>query len=156
MDKTKKKQSLFDHLKAITSIQDPDYFNKISVESKKTWSNFMLLRFLSMNDELHPIVIDFQPLVQELEPELFYKIFIGIIPKRNYYSKYIKGDNDNKYEKWLVELLAKEFQVSQLEAEDYLDILYSTKDGKDTIQHICEKYGTDPKEIKKVLKQRKK
>lgn len=150
--KTVKKKSLFDHLTAITQIQDPDYFNKISVDDKKTWSNFMLLRFLSMNEKLHPIVTDLQPLVQELEPELFYKTFIGIIPRGRYYSKYIKGDNDERFEKWLLELIALEFQVSQTEADDYLDILRASTEGLETIEHICEKYGTEPSKIKKTIK----
>jgi hypothetical protein len=37
-----------------------------------------------------------------------------------------------------------------LEAEDYLKILYVTKSGKERIIQLCEDYGTDPKEIKKL------
>lgn len=148
--KTKKGKSLFDHLKAITSYQDPDYFEKMSIQDKKTWSNFMLLRFMSMNDDLMPVVAELQPLVQNLEPELFYKTFIGLIPKGNYYAKYIKSNKGTDYPKWILELIAKDYEVSQVEARDYLEILYSTKTGKETVKQICEKYGIEKSEIKKL------
>lgn len=153
-NKTKSK-SLFDHLKAITSYQDPDYFDKLSETDKKTWSNYMLLRFMSMNDDLMPVVAELQPLVQNLEPELFYKTFIGIIPKGNYYAKYVKSKTGEDYPKWILEIIAKDYEVSSAEARDYLDILYSTKQGKETVKFICEKYGTEKSEIKKLKLGRK-
>lgn len=148
--KKKKKKSLFDHLKAITTYQDPEYFDKLSVEDKKSWSNFMLLRFMSMNDDLMPVVAELQPLVQNLEPEIFYKTFTGLIPKGNYFAKYIKSKAGSDYPTWLLELIAKDYEVSQSESRDYLDILYSNKSGRETIKAICEKYGIDKKEIKKL------
>ena len=36
-----------------------------------------------------------------------------------------------------------------MEATDYLDILYLSKEGKDELKDILQKYGTDPKIIKK-------
>ena len=44
-------QKLFDHINAITTIQDPKYFDKLGDEDLKTWSNFMINRFLSMKPE---------------------------------------------------------------------------------------------------------
>lgn len=147
---TVKKKSLFDHLKQVTSVQTPDYFDTLTDGDKRTWSNYMLLRFLSMNDSLRPLVVTLQPLVQELPPELFYKTMIGLIPKGNYYSKYVKSKSDGKHEDWLVELVSVEFKVSKFVAEDYLDILYSTTMGKMTIKHICQKYGTEIKKIQSL------
>jgi hypothetical protein len=31
-----------------------------------------------------------------------------------------------------------------------LDILYSTREGRENIKYICEKYGTDSKQITKL------
>jgi heme/copper-type cytochrome/quinol oxidase subunit 2 len=56
-------------------------------------------------------------------------------------------DTKADYEKWLIELVAKDNQVSTLQAEEYLDILYSTKNGKGEILNLCQKYGTPEKEI---------
>jgi len=44
-------KKLFDHLNAITAEQDPKYFDKLSEEDLKSWSNFMINRFLSMKPE---------------------------------------------------------------------------------------------------------
>ena len=34
-----KKKSLFDHINQITAVQSPSYWEDISVEDKKSWSN---------------------------------------------------------------------------------------------------------------------
>jgi hypothetical protein len=143
-----KAKTLFDHLKNITEVQDPNYFKKISVEDKKTWGNFMIIRFLSMNADWTEMLGNLQPLTQTLEPEDLYRVLITILPKRRTYLKYVKGRDEDKYEKWLVDLIAKDFYVSKSDAIDYLNILYGTKEGRETILYICEKYGTDTKQIK--------
>jgi hypothetical protein len=75
---------------------------------------------------------------------------IGIIPKGKYYLRYVKGKKDDVYEKWLVELLCTEYTCTKKEAEEYLEILYATKEGREDIKRICQKYGVDPKEITKL------
>lgn len=51
-------------------------------------------------------------------------------------------------ESWLVELVAKHYMVSQSEAVTYLDIYYDRD--KDGLRELCEKYGIDKKQLKKV------
>lgn len=148
---TIKKRSLFDHIKAITGEQDPNYFDKLSVEDKKTFSVYMINRYLSMNMDWIDVVAEVQPYIQKLPPEVVYKLYIDIIPKGRHYLKYVKGSNSGtNYESWLVELLAIEYECSQREAEDYLEILYKTKDGKIRIKEICSKWGIEPKQITKL------
>jgi hypothetical protein len=62
----------------------------------------------------------------------------------------MKPKGADKYESWLVELVAKHYEVSKLEAEDYLKILYASRTGKERILQLAEDYGTDPKIIKKL------
>jgi hypothetical protein len=64
--------------------------------------------------------------------------------------KYIKGKKTNKYESWLVDLIKQDFNSSIREAEDYCEILYSTKEGRENIKYLCEKYGIDKKQITKL------
>ena len=64
--------------------------------------------------------------------------------------KYTKGKKSDKYESWFVDLLIQEFNCSSIEAEDYCEILYSTKEGRENIKYICEKYGIDKKQITKL------
>ena len=43
-----KKKSLFDHIKQITDVQNPNYWDDISDDDKKSRSDYMVNRFLSM------------------------------------------------------------------------------------------------------------
>ena len=75
-----KKKSLFDHIKQITSVQDENYWDKISDTDKKTWSNYMVHRFLSMKMEWIELVNELQK--YNLEPKELYKLYTNILPKK--------------------------------------------------------------------------
>jgi hypothetical protein len=143
-------KSLFDHIKAITNEQDPKYFENLSEEDKKSWSNFMINRFLSMNPDWVELIATILPLTQTLEPKDMYKLYINAIPKGRYFLKYMKGKSAEKYESFIIELLQKEYSCSENQAIEYLDILYSTREGRENIKYISEKYGTDKKQITKL------
>lgn len=145
-----KPKTLFDHLKAITQYQDPDYWSKLSDADKKTWSNYMVHRFLSMNPDWVDIISELQPVTETLPPDLLYKTYIGLLPKGRHYLKYVKGKGQDKHVDWLVDLIKIDYQVSKKEALDYLDILFSTREGREHIKYICEKYGVEKKEITKL------
>jgi len=145
-----KTKTLFDHIKAVTQFQDPKYWDKLEESDKKTWSNYMIHRFLSMNSDWIEVLSEIQPYTQVLEPKQLYLSLIGILPKGRYYMRYIKGKKANKYESWLVDLLIQDFMCSSKEAEDYCEILYATKEGRENIKYICEKYGVDKKQITKL------
>jgi hypothetical protein len=143
-------KKLFDHLNAITAEQDPKYFDKISEEDLKSWSNFMINRFLSMKPEWVEIVASLLPLTQTLQPKEMYKLYISVLPKGKQYLKYTKGKSEDKYEEFLVDLIKRDFSCSEKEALEYIEILYSTREGRENIKYICEKYGTDKKQITKL------
>jgi len=143
-------KTLFDHITNVTSVQNPKYWDALTDADKKTWSNYMVHRFLSMNPNWIEILSEIQPYTQTLEPKQLYLALIGILPKGRYYMRYIKGKKTNKYESWLVDLLIQDFMCSSKEAEDYCEILYATKEGRENIKYICEKYGIDKKQITKL------
>jgi len=143
-------KSLFDHIKAITTEQNPNYWETLDEGDKKTWSNYMIHRFLSMNPDWIQVLSEIQPYTQTLEPKQLYLALIGLLPKGKYYLKYTKGKNDTKYESWLIDLLKQDFQCSKKEAEEYTEILYSTREGRENIKYICEKYGIESKQITKL------
>jgi len=145
-----KAKTLFDHIKAVTQFQDPKYWDKLEESDKKTWSNYMIHRFLSMNPDWIEVLSEIQPYTQVLEPKQLYLSLIGIIPKGRYFLKYTKGKKENKYESFLIDILIQDFQCSTKEAEDYCEILYSTREGRENIKYICEKYGIDKKQITKL------
>ena len=143
-------KTLFDHIKAVTQFQDPKYWDKLEESDKKTWSNYMIHRFLSMNPDWIEVLSEIQPYTQVLEPKNLYLSLIGIIPKGRYFLKYTKGKKENKYESFLIDLIKQDFMCSSKEAEDYCEILYSTREGRENIKYICEKYGIDKKQITKL------
>ena len=143
-------KTLFDHITNVTSVQSLTYWDRLEDADKKTWSNYMVHRFLSMNPDWIEILSEIQPYTQTLEPKQLYLALIGILPKGRYYMRYIKGKKANKYESWLVDLLKQEFNSSLREAEDYCEILYATKECRENIKYICEKYGIDKKQITKL------
>ena len=98
-------KKLFDHLNALTAEQDPNYFDKLTEEDIKSWSNFMINRFLSMKPEWVELIATLLPLTQTLQPKEMYKLYISVIPKGKYYLKYIKGKGEDKYEDFLIDLI---------------------------------------------------
>ena len=91
-----------------------------------------------------------QPHIQEIPPKAMYLCLIDLLPKGRHFMKYMKPKGADKYEGWLVELVATNYEISKLEAESYLKILYNSKSGKERIIQLAEDYGTDPKIIKKL------
>ena len=143
-------KSLFDHIKAITQEQRIDYWDTLEEGDKKTWSNYMIHRFLSMNPDWIEVLSEIQPYTQTLEPKQLYLLLIGLLPKGRHYLKYTKGKKVNKYEDWLIDLIKEDFMCSLKEAEEYCEILYSTREGRENIKYICERYGIDKKQITKL------
>lgn len=143
-------KKLFDHLIAITAEQDPKYFDKLSEEDLKSWSNFMINRFLSMKPEWVELIATLLPLTQTLQPKEMYKLYISVIPKGKHYLKYIKGKAQEKYEQFLIDLIKIEYQCSERDAFEYVEVLYSNREGREHMKYVCEKYATDKKQITKL------
>jgi hypothetical protein len=143
-------KTLFDHIKAVTNEQDKKYWDKLDESERKTWSNYMVFRFLSMNPDWVTMVAQLQPYLQEVPPKACYLALIDIIPKSRAFLKYMKAKGEDVYEKWLIELMAKHYNASTLESEDYLKILYGTKSGRERIKELCETYGIESKQITKL------
>jgi hypothetical protein len=79
-----------------------------------------------------------------------YKLYISVIPKGKYFLKYIKGKSEDKYEQFIVDLLKKEYDCSENQANEYLEVLYSTREGREYLKYVSEKYGIDKKQITKL------
>lgn len=143
-------KTLFDHIKQITDTQNPKYWDTLEEGEKKTFSNYMILRFLSMKYEWVELIGELQPYLQELPPKTLYLTLIDLIPKSRTFLKYIKPTKGEDYESWLIEMIGKYYGVSLLEAEEYVGILYAIKDGHSKIKEIAEMYGIEEKQIKKL------
>jgi hypothetical protein len=145
-----KAKSLFDHFNAVCLDQSVDYFDNLSEPDQKSFNAFMMNRLVSMNMDLLPLAAEFSQYYGVYGSRESYLFYSQILPKGRQYNKYIKPTKETKYEEWLVELVTTYFNVSIREAIDYLDIFYSSDEGKADLRSICEKFGTDPKKFKKV------
>lgn len=141
MSDPRKPKTLFDHLNEIISVQDPDYYDNLDESSRRTWSNFMIGRFLSMNYDYVELIADVLVVSQTLEPNIFYKLLIGVVPKRKVFLRYIKGVHDEKIDNEIIQLLMIEYACSTNTAIDYYNILMNVTGGKEYIQYLKGKYG---------------
>ena len=143
-----KRKNLFDHINAITSQQRSNYWDDISDEDKKSWSNYMVNRFLSMKMEWIELVNEVQK--YPLKPKELYKVYTDILPKKRQWLKYIKGDKEMKYPKWVYEIVAKYLQISMREASDAVDMYELSHGGQAELTDILIKYGRTVEEIRKI------
>jgi len=143
-----KKKSLFDHVNQVTAVQNPNYWEDISDEDKKTWSNYMVNRFLSMKSDWIDLVNEIQK--YPLEPKELYKVYTSILPKKKQWLRYIKGDKKMDYPKWVYEIVAKDMQVSMREAVSAVEVYAMSTGGQSELADILLKYGTEDKEIRKL------
>lgn len=139
-------KALFDHITHIYQSQTKNYFSTLEDGDKRTYSAYMVNRFLSMNIHQLPLVNEIQKYT--LPSEVHYLFYATTIPRGKQYNKYIKSAKETKYEEWLVTLVAKHYSVSESEAVGYLEIYY--RDDTAGLRILCEKYGVDPKAIKKA------
>ena len=149
-----KTKTLFDHLNAITQIQDKKYFSKLTDSDQRTWSNYMINRFLSMNSDWVEIVAELDPHTTacQLKPELTYKMYIDIFPKSRAFLKYIKGNTGAKYSSELIQMIINHYEISKKEAIEYLNIFYSSDDRLTKLKELLSMYGMEQKEVNKLIK----
>ena len=143
-----KAKGLFDHIKQITDVQNPNYWDDISDEDKKSWSNYMVNRFLSMKMDWVDIVNEVQK--YQMEPEMLYKVYTNIFPKGKQWLKYIKGDKKMKYPKWVYDIVAKHLQISMREANDAVEMYEISAGGQAELADVLLKYGVEEREIRKL------
>ena len=127
--------TIFDWVNQILVGKRP--WDSFTIEEQKKFSPFIINRFLSMDKELIEIVNMFQPYaIGTLEPKDVYEFYRNLFPKGKRFNKYIKGKKDKKYDKELVELVSKHFEVSKKESKTYIDLL-----SKQEIKEIYKTYG---------------
>lgn len=132
-----KPKTIFDHANQIMVGKDPLYFSKISEEDKKSWSNWMINKILSMTPEYCESINEIQR-YQFLEPELYYKILIELIPKRKVFSKYIKSSKNSKFSEEDLVILGKYFMISSREIKEYSDLI-----SEELLNQIYKEHGIE-------------
>ena len=147
MQKIKNKPAtIFDHLANITWKKKP--WSELTELDQKSFSPYLINRWLSMNPDLIEIVDMFQQYtIGPLSKKHVYQLYLDFLPKAKMFAKYIKGKKMNKYNKDLVTVIANHYQIARIEAEQYIDLMEQSE-----MINLLKKYGKQEKEIKGLLK----
>ena len=133
--------TIFDFLKAIIDLK-PDW-DKFTVEQKKTFNNFMIHKFLSMNPKYIEIVNYIQKLNIQDSKKL-YEVYCFMIPQsKNTYSPYIKSTVKKTLPPEVLQHVSEYFKCSTVEAEEYIQIT----DDK-WLENVLLSKGVDEKQVK--------
>ena len=149
-----KPRTLFDHIKQITEKKAPKgYWESLSESEQKSFSTYLVNRYLSMNMNWVDFVNSLQKYtIGLLKPKEVYHIYEEFIPQGKVYLKWIKGKANKKYNDKLVDYVKQYYEVSSVEAKDYIDILRKDEKGVESLTNIVKTYGVDEKELKRVMK----
>jgi len=146
MSKTVKAKTIFQHLSGIKEKKQS--WESLTEMDKKSFSPFIINRWLSMNMDLLPIINELQKYtIGTLSARDVYKLYLDFLPKKKTFDKYVKGKKSSKYNKDMLAYLSQWYGVSQSEVKDYLEIL-----SKDDVKSILKNYGLTDKEIKVLSK----
>ena len=146
MSKTVKAKTIFQHLSGIKEKKQS--WESLTEMDKKSFSPFIINRWLSMNMDLLPIINELQKYtIGTLSTRDTYKLYLDFLPKKKTFDKYVKGKKSSKYNKDMLAYLSQWYGVSQSEVKDYLEIL-----SKDDVKSILKNYGLTDKEIKALSK----
>jgi len=132
-------------------LYDKEPWDSFSEHERKSFSPYMINRFLSMEITYIDLVSYFQKFaVGQLNSKSVYEFYCDVLPKKRLYNKYIKSKNEDRYESWVIDIFCKYFEIGKSDIYDYLTILYSSEIGKQEVIRILEKHGIDKKEINKL------
>jgi hypothetical protein len=143
MDIEKPKKKFKDHIEQIINIKDKDYYKSLTSEERKSFSPWLIIKYLSYCYELVPILGEYLHRMNDLTPEQTYKVLIGIIPKGDYTFKVITGKKKKGvvYSKEMIEILNKEYECSTETSKEYIEILYEIGEYQKTREFLFKKYG---------------
>lgn len=106
----------------------------------KSWSSFMINRWLSMNSGLVELVNEIQSL-NITDKKQLYKLYLDILPKKRVFAKYIKSTKVEKHDPEVVAVLAQHFEIGKKEIKSYLDQLSRSSAGMQFVQDVLLSYG---------------
>ena len=148
-----KKRSLFDHVKHIRQIQDPDYYLSLSQEEKKTFNHFMIVRALSMDSSIVEDMAQLYQVFDKIPSPQFYQLLIALVPKSNRFYPWIKSKK-MKHKKDLLKYVSQRFKVSTHQANEYVNILLRSDQGQAELIDICKSFGLDDKQVEDLFEEK--
>ena len=143
--KTGKKEikNIFEWLNEITLYKTP--VGEISEESWNVWNSWLVHKYVSMDIRYVELANYVQTLPYENKQQT-YTIYREMIPKAKTFLKYVKS-RTKRQPATLVEYVAKHFECSLGEAEEYIDLLR-----EHGVRQVLYSMGIEDKEVTKLLK----
>ena len=147
----KKAATIFDHINHLTHKKKE--WNQLSEADQKSFSPYIINRWLSMHPDLIETIDLFQQYtIGPLSKKHVYQLYYDILPNANVRAKYIKGKKVDKYNKDLVKYITDHYSINSQEAKEYIDLFKGTDGGLSHLNKLLKMYGKTDKEIKKLLK----
>lgn len=147
------KKTLIEHVKHIINNSDSHYYDNLSAMDKKTYSVFMIHRFLSMNMNWIEVVNEIQKYSTQLKQRGTHKVYDEIIPKGNIFLKYVKPTQEKRYNKEVLEIIKKYFEVGEQTAKEYYHLFMQDKKSKHSLLNIVKLYGIQEDDYIKIEKE---
>lgn len=146
-----KARTLFEHVSNV--FQRKDKWKDLSESDKKSFSTYMVNRFISMHMDFLPFIADMQLYTMSvLSPAQVHDLYVDVFPKQKFFVKYIKGEKDVKFNKELIVHIATSAELPTTEVEWYLHYLLDNGKFESEITEYLMKYGKTKSEIKKMIK----
>ena len=149
-----KLKSVFDHVKEIRQVQNPDYYINLSDGDKKSFNHFMILRALSMDAAIIENMADLYSVHDKIPSPQFYKLLIAIVPKSTRYYPWIKSKR-MKHNKNMLTYIADRFKIPTYQANDYINLYLRTEIGQVELISILQSYGLSEPEINVLFEEEK-
>jgi len=145
----KKARTIFDHIAGITN--EKKEWNTLDEQDHKSFTPYIINRWLSMHYDLIEVIDTFQQYtIGPLSSKHVYQLYYDVLPEKKMFAKYIKGKKKDKYDKELVQAIADHFQISKIQATQYIEIWLHVD--PDKLKELLIGYGMNEKEIKQWLK----
>lgn len=145
-----KKFSLFDHVKHIRSIQDPEYYVNLSDENKKSFNHFMILRALSMDSDIVGEMAYLYRYFDKIPSPQFYQLLIALVPKSTRWVPWIKT-KIVKHNQDMITAIGKHYEISKRQANEYVNVLIKSDDGLSKLVDLLGAIGFNETDIDKFF-----
>lgn len=149
-----KRRTLFDHVKHIRQVQDPEYYVNLSEDDRKSFNHFMIIRALSMDEDVLETMAQLYQIFDKIPSAQFYQLLIALVPKSMRFYPWVKS-RKMKHNKELLSLVSKRFQVSNHQANEYVNLLLRCEEGQSELVNICKAFGLEDKDVEKLFEEKK-
>lgn len=145
-------KNLFEHIKGVT--KDKVKWESLPEEDMKSWSNFIISRWFSMEMELVESINYFQKYSNGiLTSKDYYKLLFYSLPKTSLFLKYIKKRKIVEMDQKFLDIFCNHYELGRNSIYDYVRILKKTN--PDELVEVLKSYGTLKEDIELFLKQLK-